>query len=105
MTKLTLEQLFKAISEHNEKHNVTQQFKDEHALTCVIVFSQSNWPEKTFSEESRSYAFRSDNKYFIPEMRGNSIFAESLDKSDKGIRLDWYLREWKHIEYCYIKED
>ena len=105
MTKLTLEQLFKAISEHNEKHHVTQQFEDKNSLTCVIVFSSKNWPDKDFPEASRSYAFSSDNKFFIPEMGGNSIFAESLDGSDRGVRLDWYLHEWKYIDYCYIKED
>ena len=48
--------------------------------------------------------FRSDNKYFVSNMGGNSIFADSLDGADVGVRLDWYLNDWK-IEYCYILED
>ena len=68
-----------------------------------MVFKAENWPDKDYSEESRSYAFSSDNKYFVPGMGGNSIYASSLDGTDSGVRLDWYLGEWK-IDYCYIKE-
>ena len=103
MTKLTLNQLFQRFYEHNEKYHVTSQFDDPNALVGVIVFSQKNWPGRNFSLESRSYAFTSDNKYFISGMGGNSIFAESLDGSDKGVRLDWYLHDWANIEYCYIQ--
>ena len=103
MKKLTLNELFEAFHKHNEDNNVTSQFDDPKALLGVVVFSQNNWPDKEFSLESRSYIFSSDNKFFIPGKGGNSIFASNLDNTDH-IRLDWYLREWKHIEYCYIQE-
>ena len=54
--------------------------------------------------KEKSYAFRSDEKYFLPSMGGNSIFASALAGIDRGIRLDWYLGEWK-IDYCYIIEE
>lgn len=104
MEKLTLSQLFSAFRKHNEDNHITSQFEDPHALKGVIVFSEKNWPQNKFPLESRSYAFSSDNKYFISGMCGNSIYAETLDKTDRGVRLDWYLNDWKYIDYCYIME-
>ena len=103
MQKLTTTQLFEKFAEHNEKYNVRSQFDDKNHLVGVIVFKSDNWPDKNFSLESRSYAFTSDNKFFIPGMGGNSIFARNLDGTD-NIRLDWYLGQWR-VDYCYIKED
>lgn len=100
---ITLAELMSAFYKHNEEHNITSQFEDRQALVGVIVFSSSNWPSKDFSLESRSYRFTSDNKFFISGMGGNSIFANSLDGIDRGVRLDWYLPEWK-VDYCYIEE-
>lgn len=98
---MTYTELVKKIREHNEGLSV-RQFGDKDALTCVVVFKESNWPDKNYSLESRSYCFRSDNKRFLPHMLGNSIFAGSLDGSDENVRLDYYLGEWE-IDYCYIK--
>lgn len=102
MEKLTFAQLREKINSHNRSFNVKQQYSDKYPLTCVIVFKSENWPDKDYSLESRSYEFRSDEKYFLPTMLGTSIFAHSLDDKDH-CRLDWYLDEWK-IDYCYIKE-
>lgn len=102
--KLDLHSAFDLIREHNSDHSITSQWSDPEPLRCVIVFKNESWPnrEKDYSLESRSYEFRSDEKYFIPEMGGSSIFADSLDGSDKGVRLDHYLGKWK-VDYCYIK--
>ena len=103
---ISLAELCEAFYQHNEQNNITSQFEDQNALVGVVVFKQSSWPndEVQYSLESRSYRFTSDNKYFIAGMGGNSIFAESLDKSDKGVRLDWYLGTWD-IDYCYIENE
>lgn len=103
MTKLTYSQLLEKIHEHNDKNQVKTQFSDKHPLNCVIVFKEETWPGTNFSLEARSYRFRSDNKRFLPDMIGNSIFADALDGSDDGVRLDWYIPDWI-IDYCYIKE-
>jgi hypothetical protein len=68
------------------------------------VFKNESWPQRKedYPLESRSYEFRSDEKYFLPEMGGNSIFATSLDGSDRNVRLDHYLHMWK-VDYCYLK--
>ena len=100
MKKLTWNELLQTISEHNKANDVKSQFEDEHVLNCVVVFKSENWPDRDYSLESRSYAFRSDNKYFIPEMCGRSIYADSLDGSDRNVRLDYYL-SWD-VDYCYI---
>ena len=104
MTKLEINQLFDAIREHNMDHSIKSQYSDPNPLNCVIVFKNESWPtrEEDYSLESRSYEFRSDEKYFLPEMGGNSIFATSLDKSDVNVRLDHYLGKWK-VDYCYIR--
>lgn len=104
MNKLTLSQLFDAIREHNLDHSVKSQYSDPNPLNCVIVFKNESWPNRAvdYSLRSRSYTFRSDEKYFLPEMGGNSIFADSLDGSDRGVRLDRYLPMWK-VDYCYFE--
>lgn len=67
----------------------------------VIVFKSENWPDKDFKLASRSYKVVSDNKFFISGIGGNSIYGSALDGSDNGVRIDWYLGQWK-IDYCYI---
>lgn len=112
MEKLTLNQLFDRLVKHNEANNITTQFGDPKPLYGVIVFknetfeNEPNYPEGGYSLESLSYKFRSDNKRFIGWMSGNSIFAESLDGSDR-CRLDYCLfgeKPWQ-VDYCYILDD
>lgn len=102
--KLTLQRLIDAIREHNMDHSIKSQWSDPNPLSCVIVFKNESWPNrsKDYSLESRSYEFRSDEKYFLPEMGGNSIFADSLDGTDRNVRLDHYLHLWK-VDYCYVR--
>lgn len=101
MDKLTFTELCEIIRKHNKERNIKQQYTDSKALECVAVVSQSNF-NITYPIQSRSYKFRSDEKFFLPEMYGSSIFATSLDNSD-SIRLDMYLNSWE-IEYFYIKK-
>lgn len=101
--KLTFRELCGIIAKHNEENNITQQYQDENPLWCVAVIDNSSFCHE-FSLESRSYRFRSDNKYFLSGMGGNSIFCNNLANDDIGVRLDWYLGDWK-IEYCYIENE
>lgn len=102
MTKLEINQLFDVIKEHNADHSVKSQYSDPSPLNCVIVFKNESWPGKEYPLESRSYEFRSDEKYFLFGMGGSSIFATSLDKSDVNVWLDKYLNKWK-VDYCYLR--
>ena len=99
----SFEEVEERFVKHNMENGVTHQFSDRDRLEAVIVFASSTWPDKDYSLESRSYKFTSDNKCFIPELIGDSIFADSLDKSDLGVRLDYAINYWYWIEdYCYI---
>lgn len=102
MEKLTWKQLIDKIHKHNEEYNVTRQYGDENRLKCVVVFNDIKSWNKEYPLESKSYRFGSDNKYFIPGMLGNSIFATSIDGTDCNIRLDHYIHEWT-VDYCYIE--
>ena len=99
MIKLTFAQARKIIAEHNQKYGIKSQFEDSHPITLYIVYKQSNWDDE-YSETSRTYVVRSDNKYFLPNMISNSLIGNCLDGTDDGVRLDWY--NWE-IEYVYIK--
>lgn len=79
-------------------------------VTGYIVFSQDSFT-KPYSLESRTYVVSSDNKAFQPNKGGYSIFAEALDGTDQGVRLEQYMAEerggkdgWK-VERCYMKND
>ena len=76
MTKLTWNELCSKIYEHNKLYGVNHQFGDKKPLMCVVVYKESNF-DQIYSLESRSYKFRSDNKYFIHSLGGNSIYADS----------------------------
>lgn len=94
---------------YNEQREILQQFSDKMPIYGVIVFKNESWPNRkeNYSLQSRSYVVRSDNKYFLPTMIGNSLYGDNLDNTDKGVRLDWMLHDedthkaWI-IDYCYF---
>lgn len=77
-------------------------------LTAHIVFTMDSF-KKEYPLLSRTYAVSSNNKAFRPNMGGYSIFGDSLDGTDLGVRLEGYMAEegnpggWK-VEDCYILE-
>ena len=105
MKKITYKDLVDTFMIYNENHGITQQF-DDNALNGIIVFKSSNWPDKNYSLEERSYEVSSANKRYLVNMSGNSIFGNCLDGNDLGVRLDWYIDDntWE-IDYCYILEN
>ena len=66
--------------------------------TAIIVFSQENWPDKNYSEKSRSYRTHSNQWGWDYSKMGQSRLGDCLDGTEQGVRLDWY--NWK-IEYWY----
>lgn len=75
-----------------------------------IVFTEDSFL-RPYTLESRTYKVSSDNKAFIPNMGGYSIFGSALDGTDYGVRLEQYMAEelggkdgWK-VDYCYLEED
>lgn len=86
--------------------NNTEVSKGE-KLLGVIVIKEDSFTEE-YSEESRSYVVSNENKAFLPNMGGYSIFGTSLDGLDPCVRLDAYLEcerggdnGWK-VDYCYF---
>ena len=95
--------------EFNKRHNIMSKGGDKPTCTMVAVISADSFTQK-YSLEARSYAFTNDNKAFMPAMLSRSVFANSLDGSDIGVRLDRYLEAegnsngWK-VDYCYIMSE
>ena len=105
MKKVTWRELCNAMWKFNEEHGYTTKGNAEH-LMGVVVFTEDSF-SKVYSEKSRSYFVSSDNKAFLPHQHSNSIFADCLDGTDWGVRLDWYMydeKPWK-VEFCYLLED
>ena len=97
--------------EYSELKQIFRNFKLDHPkddLTAHIIFTEDSFA-KPYPLLSRTYSFTSNNKAFLPDMGGYSIFGNCLDGTDQGVRLDWYMAEegnpggWK-VEDCYILE-
>ena len=103
MKKMTFNELRDFFIEHNKTHDWTRDI-----LKGVVVFTPDSF-DREYSEESRSYKFKSDQKTFR-NCCSNSLYASSLDRIDQGVRLDWYMEYygnkdgWK-VDYCYLVEE
>lgn len=102
MEKLTYEELRSTFLAH-------ERTRPKNHLTAHIVFTADSFAEP-YPLESRTYVVSSNNKAFQPCMGGYSIFASSLDGSDRGVRLEQYMAAerggkdgWK-VDYCCLKE-
>ncbi len=91
------------------KAHFRQAEKERNHTTGYIVFTDDSF-DKPYTEEQRTYVVSSNNKAFIEGMGGYSIYASSLDGSDKCVRLEAYMADehggkdgWK-IEKCYVKD-
>ena len=84
--------------------------KREKSHSRLYRFTEDSF-DKPYTEEERTYVVSSNNKAFIEGMGGYSIYASSLDGTDKCVRLEAYMADehggkdgWK-IEKCYVKDD
>ena len=100
---LTYPELRDLFVEHNKEH-----LSDP--LNAYIVFSESNWPNRHYTERSRTYGISSDNKAFRPSCCSTSLFGSCMDGTDQMVRLDWYMADfgnkngWK-VDYCYLLDN
>lgn len=102
---MTWEEAITYLREYNKKHNITTKGMDGPTCVIVAVISEDSFTMK-YSLEERSYAFSNNNKAFMDNL-GYSIFADSLDGYDRGVRLEQYVGNrngWK-VDYCYIKSE
>ena len=109
MQRMTYNEAAEYLRQYNRDHGYTIKGTETHC-TMVAVIAQESFTQE-YSLEARSYIFTNDNKAFIDGQLGYSIFADAMDGSDNGVRLEQYLEDegnpggWK-VEYCYIlKED
>jgi len=72
---------------------------EDSPIMGIVCYRQSNFRDTYYPEDSRTYCFSSNNKAFISGMGGYSIFASSLDGTDRGVRIEHI--SWK-VDYCYI---
>lgn len=98
MNYAELKQIFQELKRTSPREN----------LTAHIIFTEDSFDE-SYPLLSRTYSFSSNNKAFLPNRGGYSIFASCLDGTDPWVRLEWYMAEegnaggWK-VEDCYILE-
>lgn len=72
-------------------------------LGAVLVFSQDSFKQE-YSLESRSYKIYNTGNYFDNSKISKSLWANNLDGTDRMVRLDYYLHDWK-CEYGYLIPD
>ena len=103
MKKITYEEMATAFRHHEKQGTIKH-------LTGYIVFTEDSF-NKPYSLEARTYCVSSNNKAYIPNMRGYSIYGTAIDGSDPWVRLERYMAAekggkngWK-VEYCYIEND
>lgn len=83
-------------------------YNNHNGKGVVVIKNNPTW-KKEYPEKERSYLVHGDNNYFNPEKISTSIWADALEGTDKGVRLDWYIfdtnkeERWQ-IDYCYIVE-
>lgn len=105
MERLSWSEAKQYLIEYNRKYNHTSKGNASHTCVMVAVIKSESF-DKEYTLEERSYKFTNDNKAFIDGMGGYSIFADSLDGSDKGVRLEQYVEygDWK-VDYYYILQE
>lgn len=105
MKKLTYAEFEKAMRAFNAEHGVVSQ-ADKKILKGVIVFTKDSF-DKEYSEVQRSYVTNNLQKAWLPHMISNSVFADCLDGTDNGVRIDWYMHDEKpwNVDYCYLLEN
>lgn len=103
MNKLTFGEFREKMWKFNEENRVTVKGKGP-TIYGVVVMTRDSF-NKPYTEVERSYRCSNQNKAFIADQLSNSIFADCLDGTDFGVRLDWYIpTDWK-VDYCYFEEE
>lgn len=79
-------------------------------VSGYVVFTADSFT-KEYSLAERTYVISSNNKAFMPNMGGYSIYGSSLEGSDINVRLESYMAAekggkdgWK-VERCYMKQE
>ena len=101
--KTTFEDVCATFKAYNELNGISYGDTKHAELKAYIVYKKCNFT-LDYSEAERTYVItnRSGKAFFKTPSGSRSIYGNSLDGSDKGVRLDIY--DWK-IEYCYFNTE
>ena len=105
MKKITWNEFCETMRDFNEENGYISK-GNEKRLNGIVVFTADSFTAP-YTEVERSYQTNNDQKAFLPHQSSNSIFADCLDGTDLGVRLDWYMGGkdgWK-VDYCYLLEE
>ena len=101
INKLTWAEAKQYLWDFNTDHNITCKGIGKARCEMVAVITADSF-DKPYTEFQRSYMFTNHNKAFIANQLSNSIFADCLDGTDNGVRLDYYVHDAWKVDYCYI---
>ncbi len=79
------------------------ELTDSNFKRAVVVITNSSF-DIEYPLDSRSYIITNTNKYFNVKMCGTSLYGDSIDGTDTGVRLDLYIHDGWKIEDVYIIE-
>jgi hypothetical protein len=87
-----------------ETLTLSELCKREWSVAVVVISADSfDFP---YSLEARSYEVLKSDNYFQDGKISNSMYGDSLDKSDLGVRLDHYIHNESHdkwkVDHCWI---
>ena len=96
MKYLDLAQIFSA---HEANH-------PRYHLDGLITFSDFGpFENPSYTQLDRTYAVSSNNKAFLPNRLGFSIFGTCLNGKDPHVRLEHYMRQpngWVPVSYTHL---
>lgn len=104
MEKITYAELAAAFRRHE------REATDGTHLTGYIVFTEDSFTQP-YSLEARTYGVSSNNKAYLPNMGGYSIYGSAIDGSDPLVRLEGYMAAEKggkdgwQVDYCYLGKE
>ena len=106
-------ELAQKFHDHNVSNKISCKGTDKHPIYGVIVFDRCNYEKSDISLENRSWRISSDNKAYIPDQLGYSVFGENLKNKD-WCRFNSLADAIKDqhgdqhgdliVEYCYLEE-
>ena len=99
----TFENVCATFKAYNETNGISYGDSSHADIKAYIVYKKCNFT-LDYSEAERTYVInnRCGKAFFKTPSGSRSIYGDSLDGSDKGVRLDLY--DWK-IEYCYFNAE
>ena len=90
----TLDEVFVFFKHYNEDYNIdygTSRKPKEIEIKCHVTFGHSNFKD-VYTKKQRTYVItnRSGKRFFNMPSGSRSVFMNSIDGTDNGVRYDYY---------------